>query len=239
MIQYSDSTVFNVDVQTIVNTINCMGVMGAGIALEFRLRFPKMYEDYLNRCSRKAVQIGKPYLYREYGDPWILNFPTKYHWKYPSKLEWIEQGLEYFTANYEQGNITSIAFPKLGSSRGKLEWEEVQSIMERHLQNVKIPIYICLDRERKATGIEGIMVNMINDLQDQTWISELLLKRSIADRIRMNLPVTRFYELMQIDGVGIQSYEKIFKFFYARGQEQVVSTAPKQTVTATQLSLMA
>ena len=116
MIIYSDTTVFNVKTQTIVNTVNCVGVMGGGLALEFKLRFPEMYEDYIERCKRKEVRIGRTYLYRDYETPWIMNFPTKKHWKYPSKLQWVQQGLEYFIVNYERYGITSIAFPLLGCS---------------------------------------------------------------------------------------------------------------------------
>ncbi len=64
MLRYTKTTVFNVDVQTIVNTINCVGVMGAGLALEFRLRFPEMEQDYVKRCHLEQVKLGKPYLYR-------------------------------------------------------------------------------------------------------------------------------------------------------------------------------
>ena len=90
MLKYTDTTVFNVPTQTIVSTINCVGVMGAGLALEFKLRFPEMEINYIERCKEKGVYIGRSYLYKEYGSPWILNFPTKFNWKYPSKIEWIE-----------------------------------------------------------------------------------------------------------------------------------------------------
>ena len=134
MIEYVDTTVFNANAQTIVNTINCVGVMGNGLALEFRLRYPEMYDHYVEQCKQKKVQIGKPYLYREYVTPWILNFPTKKHWKYPSKIQWIEQGLKYFVANYKHGGIKSIAFPKLGCNHGDLDWNDVKSLMEKHLR---------------------------------------------------------------------------------------------------------
>ena len=228
MIEYTDTTVFNVNAQTMVNTINCMGVMGAGLALEFRLRFPEMYEDYLIRCERGEVKIGRPYLYRDYDIPWIMNFPTKYHWKRPSKIEWIEQGLRYFVSNYERGGIVSIAFPKLGSNRGGLDWKEVKPLMERYLKRVHIQVYICLDREHEASGIEGIMVGMINNLQDQRWISDLKIRRKIAAKIVEAMPISRFYELREVEGVGEKSYEKVFKFFYAKTQASVI---PRQSTS--------
>ena len=147
--------------KTIVNTVNCVGVMGAGLALEFQLRFPEMERDYVERCNQKRVEVGRPYLYKDYSDPWILNFPTKNHWKYPSKIEWIEQGLKYFSANYQRGGITSIAFPKLGCSNGGLEWEIVSPLMDKYLQDLGIDVFICEDTEKEASGTERVMVHML------------------------------------------------------------------------------
>jgi O-acetyl-ADP-ribose deacetylase (regulator of RNase III) len=93
MLQYTQTTVFNTNAQAIVNTVNCVGVMGAGLALEFKLRFPQMYTDYVSRCKNKNIKIGKVNLYHDQYTPYIINFPTKNHWKYPSNLQWIEAGL--------------------------------------------------------------------------------------------------------------------------------------------------
>src|SRR5213082_1078396 len=81
--------------QTLVNTVNCVGVMGKGVALEFRNRFPAMYCDYVERCARGAVRLGRPYLYRDLTLPWIINFPTKQHWRTVSRVQDIVVGLEY------------------------------------------------------------------------------------------------------------------------------------------------
>lgn len=87
--------IFNTKAQTIVNTVNCVGVMGKGIALVFKLRYPLMFDIYKGFCKSKQIGIGKLWLYKgEPEEPWVLNFPTKFHWKYPSKLEYIELGLE-------------------------------------------------------------------------------------------------------------------------------------------------
>lgn len=220
MIVYSDTSVFNVKAQTMVNTVNCVGIMGAGLALEFNLRYPKMYDDYLERCRQKEVVIGKPYLYKAYETAWIMNFPTKVHWKYNSKIEWIEQGLEYFVKNYEQLGIISVAFPKLGCDmgcdKGNLDWRDVKIITEKYLNSINIDTYICMDKERKATGTEGFMVDMINNAQDRFWIPKLRIKNNIADKIINALPIYRFRELMKIKGVGKQTYGKIFKLLYSK-----------------------
>src|SRR5437667_12575601 len=91
---------FDSKAQTLVNTVNCVGIMGKGIALEFKKRFPEMFLDYENRCARKEVELGKPYLYKRVVPPWILNFPTKGHWRAVSKLSDIIAGLEYLKQHY-------------------------------------------------------------------------------------------------------------------------------------------
>ena len=152
MIKYYDGTVFNTPAKTIVNTVNCAGVMGAGIALEFKLRYPEMYEDYVQKCKNKEMKTGRPRIY-EYSDGlWILNFPTKGHWRFPSKINWIEEGLKYFAENYKKRNIESIAFPKLGTNNGGLDWIEVKSLMENYLRDLDIDVYICLDEKTEAEG---------------------------------------------------------------------------------------
>src|SRR5437879_13728035 len=86
---------FESSAQTLVNTVNCVGVMGKGVALEFKERFPDMYTDYVRRCEAREVRLGQPYLFKRTTVPWILNFPTKDHWKSVSKLSDIVAGLEY------------------------------------------------------------------------------------------------------------------------------------------------
>src|SRR5690554_3048314 len=101
--------IFSSDCQTLVNTINCVGIMGAGIALEYRLRYPEMYDRYVQLCSDSKIDIGKLWIYKS--DRWILNFPTKKHWKDPSRIEYLESGLEKFRDTYLNKGITSVAFP--------------------------------------------------------------------------------------------------------------------------------
>jgi O-acetyl-ADP-ribose deacetylase (regulator of RNase III)/uncharacterized protein YwgA len=126
--------------QTLVNTVNCVGVMGKGIALEFKKRFPEMFEDYAARCQRWDVRLGRPYLYKRLFPPWILNFPTKDHWRSVAKLEDITRGLEYLVAHYEAWGITSLAVPPLGCGQGQLEWRVVGPTIYRYLSRLKISV---------------------------------------------------------------------------------------------------
>ena len=125
-----------------MNAVNCVGVMGKGIALEFKKRYPEMYRDYAARCADGMVKLGVPYLYRDLLDTSILNFPTKNHWRGASELSYITDGLKWFIQNYEELNITSIAFPALGCGNGGLEWSLVGPTMYGLLRNLPIDIEI-------------------------------------------------------------------------------------------------
>ncbi|HEY5639477.1 MAG TPA: macro domain-containing protein, partial [Dehalococcoidia bacterium] len=131
---------FKSQCQTWVNTVNCVGVMGRGVALEFRKRFPDMYRDYVERCGRGEVQLGKPYLFKSLIPPWILNFPTKDHWRGLSRLSDIVDGLHYLREHYEEWGIQSLAVPPLGSGQGQLDWAVVGPTLYRHLSQLAIPV---------------------------------------------------------------------------------------------------
>jgi len=101
MIRVLLGDLFESKAQTWVNTVNCIGVMGKGVALGFKQRFPDMFADYERRCQRGEVRLGRPYLFKQLVEPWILNFPTKQHWRQVTNLEDIIAGLEYLNAHYE------------------------------------------------------------------------------------------------------------------------------------------
>lgn len=124
--------------QTLVNTVNTVGVMGKGIALAFKKRYPDMFDDYVQRCERGDLVLGRPYVFNE-PDHLVLNFPTKGHWRAVSKLSDIVAGLEYLEQHYKEWGITSIAVPPLGCGNGQLEWEVVGPTLVRHLSRLDIP----------------------------------------------------------------------------------------------------
>lgn len=131
---------FEVGAQTLVNTVNCVGVMGKGVAREFKRRFPEMYADYVERCERGEVRLGRPYLYRNFEPPHVLNFPTKGHWRSVSRLRDIVAGLEYLEARCRGWGITSLAVPPLGCGHGGLEWSVVGPTLYQHLSRLDIPV---------------------------------------------------------------------------------------------------
>jgi O-acetyl-ADP-ribose deacetylase (regulator of RNase III)/uncharacterized protein YwgA len=135
--------IFQSKAKTIVNTVNCVGVMGKGIAAQFKKRFPDMYHDYRERCDTGRIQIGKPYLYSDKSGVSIINFPTKNHWRSPSQLDDIAHGLDAFVAYAKDWGITSVAMPPLGCGNGGLEWSVVGPLMYQKLSilNISIEIY--------------------------------------------------------------------------------------------------
>lgn len=142
MIQYMSGDIFQSERQVLVNPVNTVGVMGKGLALQFKIRFPKMFEEYQALCKSGEFDIGQLHLFRT-GTKWILNFPTKKHWRNPAKIEYIEAGLARFIEIYESEKIETIAFPMLGSGLGGLDWEtQVKPVMEQYLSDLTLEIEI-------------------------------------------------------------------------------------------------
>lgn len=137
---------FSSPAQTLVNTVNTVGVMGKGIALEFKKRYLAMYEQYKKYCDDGSLTIGKLMLWRDEPDHWLLMFPTKTTWRKPSDLSYIEAGLKKFTDTYTDKGITSAAFPRLGCGNGGLNWEDVKPLMEKYLGPLSIPCYVYLSK---------------------------------------------------------------------------------------------
>ena len=129
----------------LVNTVNLVGVMGKGVALQFREKFPENYKVYKVACKNKTIGIGKLLVHKEYsiwGEKLIINFPTKTDWRKPSEYVYIEQGLDDLVRVISTYGITSIAIPPLGSGNGGLNWNRVKLLIEQKLSALDIEIYI-------------------------------------------------------------------------------------------------
>ena len=141
MLIYRRTSLLESPAQTLVNTVNCVGIMGKGLAQAFKKREPDMFAAYKKICDQGLLEPGKLWLWRG-ADSWTLNFPTKKHWRNPSKIEWVEAGLRKFVSAYEAQGIKEASFPRLGCGNGGLEWEEVRPLMEQYLSPLPIPIFI-------------------------------------------------------------------------------------------------
>ena len=134
--------IFNSKAQTLINTVNCVGIMGKGIAAEFKNRYPEMFEDYAARCQKNEVKPGVPYLFKTPSlfVPQVINFPTKSDWRAASRVEDIEKGLKILASKYKEWNIESIAVPPLGCGNGQLLWETVGPLIYKYLSKLDIPV---------------------------------------------------------------------------------------------------
>src|SRR5205807_1442065 len=163
MIHFTTGNLLDADAEALVNTVNTVGVMGKGIALMFKEAFPENFKAYERACKEKRVQLGKMFVTERedlLGPKWIINFPTKGHWKYPSQIKWIEEGLADLVRVMEEKKIRSIAIPPLGSGNGGLKWTEVRPLIENVLGSLKDADIIVYEptakyqNVAKRTGVE-------------------------------------------------------------------------------------
>lgn len=140
MVEVIAGDLFASHAQTLVNAVNCRGVMGKGIALAFKRRYPDMFRDYQERCARGEVRLGEPYLYRRATPPHIFNFPTKDHWRAPAKLDDIIAGVHYLRERYAAWSVTSLAVPALGCGLGQLDWATTRPTLIDLFSEFAIPV---------------------------------------------------------------------------------------------------
>lgn len=146
-IQMKQGDLLQSSMQTLVNTVNCVGVMGKGIAFSFKRRFPEMCNDYEARCSRNEVKLGEPYCYTLADGRKIINFPTKGSWRENSKLASIDRGLDYMVAHLNEWGVTSLAIPPLGCGLGNLHWSDVLPRIQRAFAALQIPVEIYMPHD--------------------------------------------------------------------------------------------
>ncbi|KSA12085.1 type II toxin-antitoxin system antitoxin DNA ADP-ribosyl glycohydrolase DarG [Maribacter dokdonensis] len=188
MIEYLTGNLFDSKAEALVNTVNTVGVMGKGIALQFKKLFPNNYKLYKNLCDKKEFKIGQLIVTRDQnvitGEKIIINFPTKKHWKSPSEYEYIEKGLDELIRVIKEENIKSIALPPLGSGNGGLQWFKVKDIINDKLSSIEnCDIYVyepnnnvkeVLKKERvKLTPARAMLLFMLFELvKNGEFVSE-------------------------------------------------------------------
>ena len=180
MIQYIKGNILESAAAALVNTVNLVGIMGKGIALQFKTQFPTNYKLYKQACAEKRINIGKLFVTKEntvWGDKLIINFPTKTDWRKPSEYAYIEAGLDDLLRIISEYNITSIAIPPLGAGNGGLNWEKVKQIIDSKLGSLNIDIYVYepnavivekMKKERvKLTNARALLLYVLFDLVRQ------------------------------------------------------------------------
>ena len=148
MIRLLSGNMFDCQVDALVNTVNCVGVMGAGVALQFKMRYPEMFQDYVRRCRCGLARPGQPYAWRQeeslFGSDSrvVINFPTKDDWRNPSEYSYIESGLHWLREYLLQSPGLSIAIPALGCGYGGLDWKVVEGMIRTALGDLENEILL-------------------------------------------------------------------------------------------------
>jgi O-acetyl-ADP-ribose deacetylase (regulator of RNase III) len=187
MIHYQTGNLLDSDAQALVNTVNTVGVMGKGIALQFKNMFPNNFKIYASACKEKEFKIGKLLVTEEEtllkGRKIIINFPTKTNWRLPSEYNYIETGMVELVKVIKEKNIRTIAIPPLGSGNGGLDWNKVKVILEKYLSVLSCEIYIyepnaaiqeVMKKERvKLTPARAMLLSVLYELvKNGEFVSE-------------------------------------------------------------------
>ncbi|TFF40225.1 macro domain-containing protein [Mucilaginibacter psychrotolerans] len=145
MIIYKQGNLLDANVDALVNAVNTVGVMGKGIALQFKYAFPENYIAYKQASERNEIAVGKVQVVPVNdlnGVKFIVNFPTKKHWRNPSKLQWFKDGLKDLREQVNRYDIKSIALPALGCGNGGLDWAVVKPVIEQYLSDLNIDVFV-------------------------------------------------------------------------------------------------
>lgn len=187
MIKYLTGNILDSKAEALVNTVNTVGVMGKGIALQFKRAYPNNFKAYNQACQNEQVEIGKLFVTKDRnlstGEKVIINFPTKKNWRKPSEYEYIEKGLQDLLNVIDSYKIKSIAIPPLGAGNGGLEWEKVKRIISKHLNQLDVEVLVYepsilikekLKKERvKLTDARALLLYVLYDLvRNGEYVSE-------------------------------------------------------------------
>ncbi|TGD72208.1 Appr-1-p processing protein [Mangrovimicrobium sediminis] len=204
--------IFTSQCQTLVNTVNCVGVMGAGIALECRLRYPAMYEKYVSMCQKRQLDIGLLWLYKS-EQRWVLNFPTKKDWKHPSKEGYLRRGLTKFVETYADKGITSIAFPLLGADKGGIPKETSRAILREYLEGLDISVEIYqYDPLAQDEVFDTFRDWLLSTGSDQACALSGIRRpqmHALMDGVS-NPAICQVNQLLSVKGIGLGTVEKVF-----------------------------
>ena len=180
MITFTQGNLLEARAEALINTVNTVGVMGKGIALMFKERFDENFRRYAAACKTKEVQTGKMFVTPVHeldGPRWIINFPTKQHWRAPSRMEWVVEGLQDLRRFLIEHQVKSIAIPPLGAGNGGLEWAEVREQIERALGDLDIDILVFEPTKQyqnvaKRAGVEKLTPAraLIAELVRRYWV---------------------------------------------------------------------
>jgi O-acetyl-ADP-ribose deacetylase (regulator of RNase III) len=208
MITYKTGNILTEDVEAIVNTVNCVGVMGRGIALQFKKAFPKNFNAYAIACKQGQVKPGKMFVYETGGlsnPKFIINFPTKRHWKGKSRIEDIASGLRDLIEVVNSRNIKSIAVPPLGSGLGGLEWNHIKPLIEESISSIE--------------GLELVVYEPGVDVNDSRAVRNKKVPHMTSGRAALLELIDRYLKGLLDPIVTLLEAHKLMYFMQEAGEE--------------------
>lgn len=199
MITYTTGNLLEAQVDALVNTVNEVGVMGKGMALQFKESFPGASKQYVDAAKRGEVSVGRVLVTRSgslSGPQWIIHFPTKRHWRHPSKLEWVQEGLVDLRRVIAELGVTSIAIPPLGCGNGGLEWADVRPLIEEALGAIEgVDVVVFEPSARHATAPKQRGVEELTPAR--ALIAEMIRRYSVLGMGCTNLEVQKLAWFLQ------------------------------------------
>lgn len=169
MIEFVQGDIFDHPVDIRVNTVNCVGVMGAGVALAFKKRYPEMFNDYRNACKSGMIRPGRMHVWKSLDGVWVINFPTKRDWREPSRYEDIDIGLDDLRQYLDSVGPVSVALPALGCGHGGLDWRRVSSMIQHKLDGVNAHVYVFEPSASRRAG-----KHVVSEVKDERLFSKQL-----------------------------------------------------------------
>ena len=238
MITLTKGNLLESNAEAFVNTVNCVGIMGKGIALQFKKAFPDNYEAYARACKKGEVRIGRMFVYETnqmFNPKYIVNFPTKRHWKSKSKLEDISKGLDDFVRQVKKLVIKSVAIPPLGSGLGGLDWSQVKYLIESAFEaipDVEVQLYepyrspeadkiLIKTKKPNMTKGRALLIKALELYRSQGYRHTLLeiqklmfFLQEAGEKLRLNFQADQFgpyadnlhHVLQHMDGHYIRGY---------------------------------
>lgn len=223
--------IFNSKAMALVNTVNCVGAMGKGIALDFKLRYPEMFKEYQRICFQHILRPGQILPYKK-SSPMILNFAIKDDWKDPSKVEWVEETLQKFVDNYKSLNITSVAFPWMGAMNGGIPISVIKDLTRKYLSkldgidvevydfdpNIPCPLYKTLDMIVKNNKFKVNELEEMSGIKGRYWIKII---EAVNDEKTLSINNLCHY---LVDGkriIGKTNIERLFVFLTKCNKGQI------------------
>lgn len=201
MLEICHGDILKSKAQTLVSPVNCSGIIEKGVSVAIKKAFPVSFMNYYNVCMHQSLQIGHPYLCKQYSSPWILYFPTKPHWRSSVKAYDIIKGLDFLRTHYKQLGIDSIAMPALGCEEGQLSWNLFGPTLCKYLEELDIPVKLYISsNEETSSLIDPVwfaIVEIVNRIESHSlhWsVGINKLKNIIYFATELGLPTDLKYQ---------------------------------------------